>query len=356
MFVDAAACGDLDGLKRLLAGEVDVNVRDKDGRTAFHYGCLNDDVPLLETLLADERVDVGLRSARGDTGLHMAALYAALEALKLLVADGRLSLDAQNKYGETPLHLCAGSGDKGASKAAALLLESGASLVVTDQWHRGPLDVSRENAENPLVAVFEEFLKDKEDLKAAVEEVSREFRAKNTTVEVVDKAVKSVVFTQLGTVKLKKTTTAEKSMFLKQNKIISNQASTMSSAKTLSKLIDFPGDVEEIKKYLEDPEIDAEGPDAYGLTALHKFASWNKIQLIDLLLPRITDINARDADGKTALHWAVEMASVAAVTHLVRAGIDLHAKDNKGRDVLFILNSVPTTDVITRLLNALHPN
>ena len=62
VFVDTAACGDLDGLKEFLKDpsfttEL-INAIDKDGRSAFHYACLNDDVPLLKVLLADNRVDV----------------------------------------------------------------------------------------------------------------------------------------------------------------------------------------------------------------------------------------------------------------------------------------------------------
>jgi len=78
----------------------------------------------------------------------MASLYAALEAMKLLFSDGRINVDSQNKYGETALHLAAGSGDKGAAKAAQMLLTSGgASLTVKDKWGRGPVDVSYDNAE-----------------------------------------------------------------------------------------------------------------------------------------------------------------------------------------------------------------
>eukprot|EP00968_Pinguiococcus_pyrenoidosus_P010024 scaffold789_cov261-Pinguiococcus_pyrenoidosus.AAC.1 len=105
VFVDAAACGDLDGVRELLLdaqlSEAAINAVDRDGRSAFHYACLNDDARLLAVLLAEPRVDVLLRSRRGDTGLHMAALYSSLEALKLLFQDGRSELSATNNYGET---------------------------------------------------------------------------------------------------------------------------------------------------------------------------------------------------------------------------------------------------------------
>jgi ankyrin repeat protein len=183
-FVDAAACGDLAGVSTLLESKdlsADViNKVDKDGRTAFHYACLNDDVPLLTILLAEPRVDVCKVSPKGDTGLHMSSLYAALEAMALLKADGRIALDAQNNYGETPLHLCAGSGDKGASKAASLLLDWGASLTITDKWKRGPLDVSRDNGENPLMATFQQYLNknENENKKKEVDEITAAYKSK----------------------------------------------------------------------------------------------------------------------------------------------------------------------------------
>ncbi len=72
-----------------------INSTDRDGRSAFHYACLNDDAKLLTILLADPRVDVSLLSRNGETGLHMAALYSALEALALLHTDGRIDINAK---------------------------------------------------------------------------------------------------------------------------------------------------------------------------------------------------------------------------------------------------------------------
>ena len=323
-FVDAAACGDLDEVKHLLTdaglAASTINAIDKDGRSAFHYACLNDDAPLLRVLLADARVDVHLRSPRGDTGLHMAALYAAQEALKLLFADGRADVNAANGFRETPLHLCAGSGDKGAAAAAGLLLANGASMTLTDQWGRAPKTVSHDNAENPLVAVFDAHLADKPALVAELERLRLAYDAMNKKKEHNDeanRAAKKSIFGQLGAVKLKKATTVEKKMFRAgEGATTATAASRPTDGRTaLSKLVDFPGDLAAIAAHLENPaKIDPAGADAYGLTALHKFASWNKSEYLQLLIPKLAkqDLDAPDPYGKTALHWAVEMASVAA--------------------------------------------
>jgi len=396
-FVDAAACGDLDEVKVLLASTEPplaaeaINKADKDGKNAFHYACLNDDSNLLRILLGDARVNVTQTSRNGDTGLHMAALYAALEAIALLVADGRVDMNSQNKYGETPLHLCAGSGDKSAAKTANVLLSHGASLTVVDKWKRGPLDVSHDNAENPIVATFNEYLSDRsrcsEDGKAAVEAVSVAYKAETARLNApLSKADEDMQVAKskaaaislfgggmgglggigggLAGIKLKKTNTVVKTMFKTgEGAVHAGQTATQvctDKRRALSKLVDFPGDLEEIRAHLNNTEegaagINPAGADSYGLTALHKFASWNKTDYLDMLLPRLSkeELNVRDPEGKTALHYAVEMASVAAVKALVAAGVDTEAKDGKGRNVMEILNSAPSSGVIDRLKSAM---
>ena len=373
-FVDAAACGDFDSVEALLADaglpRGLFNAVDKDGRSAFHYACLNDDTRLLRLLLADARVDVRLRSPRGDEGAHMAALYSSLEALKLLLAEsGRCDLSAVNNYGETPLHLCAGSGDKNAPKTARLLLASGASLEIADRYGRGPMDVSKDNGETATLRVLEEHLEAHPELKAGAEAITAAHRARAAAPERNDAAnlaAKGAIFGQIGGVKLKKTTTVVKTMFQAPKapagagagpqKASANATQSADGRRPLSKLIDFPGDVEAITGFLAEPErIDPAGADAYGLTALHKFASWGKVDLMALLLPHLSDAERRqvDPDGKTALHWAVEMASVSAVKALVKAGLDVEARDGKGHTVGEILDAAAPSGIIDRLKAAL---
>ena len=130
----------------------------------------------------------------------------------------------------------------------------------------------------------------------------------------------------------------------------------MTSKRPLSKLCEFPGDLDEITKWVEDDKIDLNGTDAFGLLAIHKFASWNKTVFLELLLPKLSpaDMNKQCPEGKTALHWAVEMAAVGAVKLLVRHGVDRSIVDGKGRTVHTILDSVEQSNVIKRLKEALQ--
>lgn len=389
--MDAAACGDLDEVRSLLSATGSdclsadiINMVDKDGKSAFHYGCLNDDANLLKILLADSRVNVTQTSRNGDTGLHMSSLYAALEAISLLVADGRTDMNCQNKYGETPLHLCAGSGDKGAGKTASLLLSNGASLTVADKWKRGPMDVSKDNAEN-TVGVFTEYLNDRskcsEEERSKVLALTAAYRSDQCNMGPRDEGAEasklkmaSALHGQLGGlggiggiggIKLKKTNTVVKTMFKAGEGDVKSTSGAVNTQprdprRALSKLIDFPGDLEEIRGHLENKEegstgVNPGGKDSYGLSALHKFASWNKTDYLDLLIPCLTaeELNVKCPEGKTALHYAVEMAGVAAVKNLVAAGLDLDARDGKGRTVQEILDGSEPSGIIDRLKNAI---
>ena len=185
--------------------------------------------------------------------------------------------------------------------------------------------------------------------------------AKPVYTDAANRAAKSAIFGMIGSVNLKKTKTVEKTMFAKhegglKNAKAKDAAEPKDGRKALSKLIDFPGDVEAIRKHLANKDaIDPAGNDAYGLAAIHKFASWNKVELLQMLLPNLTadEINARDPEGKTALHWAVEMASVGSVKVLRKAGIDVSAKNAKGHTVSDILSAVPMSGVIRRLKESL---
>jgi hypothetical protein len=86
-----------------------------------------------------------------------------------------------------------------------------------------------------------------------------------------------------------------------------------------------------------------------------QFASWNKTELLELLLPNLTNdqLNAQCPDGKTALHWAVEMAACGSIKVLVTAGVKKDLEDGRGRTVATILDAAEPSGIIARLQKAL---
>uniref|UniRef100_A0A7S2FB57 Uncharacterized protein n=1 Tax=Octactis speculum TaxID=3111310 RepID=A0A7S2FB57_9STRA len=117
----------------------------------------------------------------------------------------------------------------------------------------------------------------------------------------------------------------------------------------LSKVVEYPGDPAEVQNQLEAGLTDPTGRDMFGVTALMKFAAWDKVDLLDLLLnylgPMSTDaLNAQSpADGFTALHHAADMGAMRTYNRLTEAeGISLGVKDKRGRtaaDILTVLTS-----------------
>ena len=145
------------------------------------------------------------------------------------------------------------------------LSEHGASLTVTDKWGRGPLNVAKDNAENPLVKMLTEWLEAHPDQAKGVEAVTLAYKAEdlqhtsmladqNQSRVVAKNAIFAAMSTVAGTgggggpfgggglpfggVKLRKTATVEKSMFTQQK--TGTGAATAQSGdtrKALSKLI-----------------------------------------------------------------------------------------------------------------------
>ena len=78
----------------------------------------------------------------------------------------------------------------------------------------------------------------------------------------------------------------------------------------LSKLVEFPGDPVRLAELLNDESIALNGKDMYGLTALMKFAAWDKVELLQLLLPRLSAEDIAVTGGKQKLpllHYCVDM-------------------------------------------------
>ena len=91
---------------------------------------------------------------------------------------------------------------------------------------------------------------------------------------------------------------------------------------SLSKAVEYPGDPAHVAAALAGGGCDPCGRDAFGLTALHKFSAWDKVDLITLLLPHLDDADARlneraGEHGWTPLHAAAEMGAARAAEALL---------------------------------------
>ena len=135
--LDAARDGDVETVRGLIAGGVDVNSAAGDGMTALHWAAERRDVGLAEMLLeAGAQVDAKVRIG-AYTPLHMAAGSGSGAMVRLLLAAGADPMASTSNGGTTPLHLAAAGGNPTAVKA---LLDHGAEVNARERaWDQTPL-------------------------------------------------------------------------------------------------------------------------------------------------------------------------------------------------------------------------
>ncbi len=110
------------------------------------------------------------------------------------------------------------------------------------------------------------------------------------------------------------------------------------------------GDVDKVKKQLEDG-ANVNAPDsAGGRSALHWAAKENKVDVIPLLLAKGADVNIRDRAGKTPLCVAGESGRVEAMRLLLAANADVNATDRMGGTALMWSAALGTPDAVALLI------
>ncbi|KAH3760123.1 hypothetical protein Pelo_8066 [Pelomyxa schiedti] len=244
---------------------------------------------------------------RGGTALHHAAVNGSLRSLR---AFGELSTSieppwlATNEWGETCLHVAAAAGIPKTHSVVNILLQFAPVLSdAKDKW--GRVAFQEHNPNDPATTTQ---LPDpsslhpniKSSLEAEFMKMREQWSERSRKVDIL-----------------------EKGMF-KEHQVPNPSASAppkLAPARrvVLSKIVEYPGDPMVVTRALSQ-DCDFKGSDMYGLTALHKFSSWDKPDLMQLVLPLLTpeEIHQRGGDShQTALEMAAEMQAWRAVDLLL---------------------------------------
>jgi hypothetical protein len=147
----------------------------------------------------------------------------------------------------------------------------------------------------------------------------------------------------VGVFGLAKTVTEERHMFTNHSTAAVPVTQPVTSTappkpKTaLSKLVEFPGDPARLAELLCDESVSLNGRDMYGITALMKFAAWNKVELLRMILSRLTAEEVNTTGGKQRLpllHYCVDMDAYEALRVLLEDDrVDKNMKDEHGRHI-----------------------
>ena len=385
-------------LARTGATAIDVNERDDKGNTALSWAAYFDETRLIEALLLDPRVDPAATNKRGLSCVHTAAISNSVSALRLLLAVPATAAlrDSQNGWGETPLHLAAAAGHTSAVRVlleAAAVSDTPdqwnrtACVVGAEHGEGAVATVFRSFGIGVDPAAAEVVAHgDSGRLGAGLAGLQTEFMAKIRKSYRSRAAASSSAFAPLPPPPLPPAppppAPAPSSkppppppappppadpafsnvgkrppvspfpageMFALKLKSVPKPNPKPAAGRTrgarppglpgngkraLSKLVEYPGDPEAVGRLLLDAAIDAAGADMFGLTALHKFAAWDKVGLVELLLPALdaAAINAVGGEtGATALHQAIDMGAVRAARRLLQdERLDLTVTDGAG--------------------------
>ncbi|HBO23420.1 MULTISPECIES: ankyrin repeat domain-containing protein [unclassified Providencia] len=187
-FLTAAEQGQLDILKKCLDNGIDINVTNRQGRTAIinaslnkHYecvsllinagadidkqdqtcfnpfllSCLNNDLTLLRLVLpANPNLDLLTRF--GGVGITPASEKGHVEIVRELLEKTEMNVNHTNFVGWTPLleAIVLNDGGDKQQQIVKLLLEHGANPHMTDKYGKKPLELAKEKGYTEIAALL----------------------------------------------------------------------------------------------------------------------------------------------------------------------------------------------------------
>ncbi|KAG6414877.1 hypothetical protein SASPL_122251 [Salvia splendens] len=128
-----ASVGDVEGLKKALAGGANKDEEDSEGRTALHFACGYGETQHLRSSGKNGHCDGQVKCAQ-------------------LLLEAYAKVDALDKNKNTPLHYAAGYGKK---ECVELLLKNGAAVTLQNLDGKTPIEVAKLNNQNEVLALLE---------------------------------------------------------------------------------------------------------------------------------------------------------------------------------------------------------
>ena len=318
--ISAAMRGDLEETKELLSNpNINVNFCDEKGNSALHWAAYFDEIEVLELLINSPNIDLNLKSKRGNTCLHLAAVANAGKSLIYLLNLGTKQsqqlFNQQNNWGETALHLAASTGK---IKSIEILCKIKAiDVSIKDNWNRSALRVAFENLEQDAINTLSDYCSVDiiEDAKK-VEQSRIKLGNNNNNGDMMKEFMNEMQNMQkkikesLSFEKLK-----EKHAFDVGGKVVDRKYIDSVPKKYKYKLASkfeygvSPKTLQQLEQWLGDDEIDNDGKDLYGWTALHKVIFWQKNEYILPLLENMSAnaINNIGPEGDAAIHMALSL-------------------------------------------------
>jgi ankyrin repeat protein len=167
----------LEKLVFLLKFRIDVNIRDKEGRTVYHKAVIADDIEVVEKLLS-KKADLNIKDRQGRTALHHTQWKGNFKIARLLIAAGA-DINAVDYAGFTILNYAAILGH---TKLVVILIASGVLMYNHNKKSRSVAQFFKEREKN-LAKLLNGNITDPKML-SAIKQVIKNLRAE------IDEALK----------------------------------------------------------------------------------------------------------------------------------------------------------------------
>ena len=293
----AAEVGDVESIKKLLAGGADVNAKNKGGYTALHLAAKRGQAAAAAALL-EAKADIAAASKSGKTALHYVAYYNGNLDLAKALLDAGAAVNAKDGKNKTPLdyalskkrtelaELLRSKGGKTTKELAAAenifaAAEVG-DLEAIKKHLEGGADVNAANKQD-YTALHMAVRRGQKDAAALLLEKGANVNAERKGKTPLDFAGKNEEIAALLREKGGKT-----------GKEIKAAGSIFSAAQS--------GLVDAVKTHLA-AGVDVNGKNKGGYTALHLAAKKGHVEVAAALLEAKADIGLVSKSGKTALHY-----------------------------------------------------
>lgn len=321
--LSAAQRGALVDVINLLKNGEDVNKIDKKGNTALHWALYFNEVKIVEILLQQPNILINSKSERGHTPLHLGSVNNSFEAVKVLIENskGEIDLNSQNVWKETPLHLASSAGR---GKIIDLLCKNGADPRLKDSWGRTPIRVAYENGEIETENALLNFCskEEVEEAKKQAQEVhtnifsgrpgESEERERRSKVAYLMEAFEKEVIGEDKINKIKERIASGESIikinhiFDVGGKVVENSTPIMTQEThhrvSLAQKFEYgisPSDLNELNKFLQDPQIDNDGKDMYGWNAFQKALFFQQLEYVGVLLDHLQPATLNELDPES---------------------------------------------------------